>query len=216
MDMLSIARRLGGKKKKSEISAYPQILSELHDDQLKDLGQEYLDRTQIQRGDAPFFIDKMPNNFMHVGLISLILPNAKIIDARRHPMGSCFSGFTQLFAKGQAFTYGLENIGRYYRDYMEVMDHWDLVLPGKVLLVQYEEVVADIEGQVRRLLEYCDLPFEDACINFHETERAVRTASSEQVRQPLYSGALEHWRNYEPFLDELKQHLGPVLERYPV
>lgn len=216
MDMLSIARRLGGKKKKSEISAYPQILSELHDDQLKDLGQEYLDRTQIQRGDAPFFIDKMPNNFMHVGLISLILPNAKIIDARRHPMGSCFSGFTQLFAKGQAFTYGLENIGRYYRDYMEVMDHWDLVLPGKVLLVQYEDVVADIEGQVRRLLEYCDLPFEDACINFHETERAVRTASSEQVRQPLYSGALEHWRNYEPFLDELKQHLGPVLERYPV
>ena len=183
---------------------------------MKDLGQEYLDRTRIQRQDSPYFIDKMPNNFMHVGLISLILPNAKIIDARRHPMGSCFSGFTQLFAKGQAFTYGLANIGRYYHDYIEVMDHWDKVLPGKVLLMRYEEVVEDIETQVKKLLAHCDLPFEEACINFHETERAVRTASSEQVRQPIYSGATDHWRNYEPYLDELKQNLGAVLDRYPI
>ncbi len=216
VDMMAIARRLGGKKKRSDESLYPKILSELDENQLKDLGQEYLDRTRIQRQDSPYFIDKMPNNFMHVGLISLILPNAKIIDARRHPMGSCFSGFTQLFAKGQAFTYGLANIGRYYHDYIEVMDHWDKVLPGKVLLMRYEEVVEDIETQVKKLLAHCDLPFEEACINFHETERAVRTASSEQVRQPIYSGATDHWRNYEPYLDELKQNLGAVLDRYPI
>ncbi len=180
------------------------------------MGQEYIDRTRIQRGDGAFFIDKMPNNFLHVGLIHLILPNAKIIDARRHPMAACFSGFTQLFARGQRFTYGLTNIGSYYRDYVAVMDHWDLVLPGRVLLVQYEDVVADAEAQIRRILDYCDLPFEEACLQFHQTERAVRTASSEQVRQPIYSGALEHWRNFESHLDELKDSLGPVLERYPI
>jgi predicted Zn-dependent protease len=216
VEILSIVRRLSGKKKKSDVSRYPDILQDLDASQLKDLGQEYIDRTRIQRGNGAFFIDKMPNNFLHIGLIHLILPNAKIIDARRHAMAACFSGFTQLFASGQRFTYGLSNIGSYYRDYVDVMDHWDLVLPGRVLPVQYEDVVADAETQIRRILDYCDLPFEEACLQFHRTERAVRTASSEQVRQPIYSGALEHWRNYERHLDELKESLGPVLERYPI
>ena len=215
-NILSLVRRLGGKRKKDDLSAYPDILTDLTAEQLEKYGQEYIDGTRIQRESAPYFIDKMPNNFAHVGLIHLILPNAKIIDARRHPMASCFSGYTQLFARGQAFTYGLSNIGHYYRDYVEIMDHWDEVLPDKVLLMQYEEVVADIETQVRRMLDYCDLPFEENCLQFHETRRAVRTASSEQVRQPLYSDALEHWRNYESQLDELKEALGPVLDRYPV
>ena len=131
-------------------------------------------------------------------------------------MAACFSGFTQLFARGQAFTYGQTNIGRYYRDYVDQMDHWDRVLPDKVLLVQYEEVVADIEAQARRMLAHCGLPFEERCLEFHQTERAVRTASSEQVRQPIYKAALEHWRNYETHLDELKEALGPVLDRYPI
>ncbi len=214
--ILAIVRRLGGKKKKSEVSRYPEVLTELSARQLSDFGQEYLDRSRIQRGTAPFFIDKNPNNFLHVGLIHLILPNATIIDARRHPMAACFSCYTQHFAQGQPFTYGLSNIGRYYRDYVDLMDHWDRVLPGKVLRVQYEDVVTDTESQIRRILEHCGLPFEEACLQFHQTERAVRTASSEQVRQPIYSGALEHWRNYEKHLDELKDSLGPILDRYPI
>lgn len=153
---------------------------------------------------------------MHIGLIHLILPNAKIIDARRHPMAACFSSYTQLFARGQSFTYGLSNIGRYYRNYVDMMDHWDLVLPGKVLRVHYERVVSDIETQVRRMLDHCGLEFEEACLQFHQTQRAVRTASSEQVRQPIYTAALEHWRNYETHLNELKSALGSVLERYPI
>jgi hypothetical protein len=191
-------------------------LHELDAGQLRELGEEYLERARIQRGSAPFFVDKMPNNFFHIGLISLILPNARIIDARRHPMAACFSGYTQLFARGQPFTYSLSDIGRYFRDYVDVMDHWDRVLPGKVLRVQYEDVVADTEAQVRRMLDFCELPFEERCLQFHETERPVRTASSEQVRQPIYSGALQHWRNYETHLEELKEVLGPLLQRYPV
>ena len=153
---------------------------------------------------------------MHICLIHLTLPNAKIIDARRHPMAACFSGFTQLFARGQAFTYGLKNIGRYYRDYVDLMDHWDRVLPGKVLRVHYEDVVADTEKQVRRMLDHCGFEFEENCLQFHLTERAVRTASSEQVRQPIYKAGLDHWRNFEDHLDELKLALGPVLDRYPL
>jgi tetratricopeptide (TPR) repeat protein len=216
IQILAIARRLGGKRKKSEPALYPGSLAELDSEALQDLGQEYIDRTRIQRGAAPFFIDKMPNNFLHIGLISLILPKARIIDARRHPMAACFSGFTQLFARGQTFTYGLSNIGRYYRDYVDLMDHWDQVLPGKVLRVQYEDVVADTENQVRRMLDFCGLEFEENCLHFYQTDRAVRTASSEQVRQPIYSAATEHWRNFEPHLDELKKALGPVLDRYPI
>jgi len=212
----AMVRRLGGKIKKGGISKYPEILNGMNADDFLELGQEYLYRSHEQRGNAPFFIDKMPNNFMHIGLIHLILPNAKIIDARRHPMAACFSGFTQLFARGQAFTYGMENIGRYYRDYVDLMDHWDSVLPGKVLRIQYEEVVADTETHVRRMLDHCGLDFEDNCLQFHQTKRAVRTASSEQVRQPIYKAAVDHWRNFESHLDELKSALGPMLDRYPI
>jgi tetratricopeptide (TPR) repeat protein len=210
------AQRLGGKYKNSEQSKYPQILQELTDEQCRALGQEYLDAVQVQRTGRPYFIDKMPNNFAHVGLIHKILPNAKIIDARRHPMACCFSCFKQLFAAGQVFTYGLENIGRYYRDYLTLMDHWNVVLPGKVLLVEYDQVVADFEAQVRRVLEFCGLEFEAACLEFYALKRAVRTPSSEQVRQPIYKDAIEQWRHFETHLGPLKRALGPVLERYPM
>lgn len=214
--ILSFVRRLGGRRKKSEASRYPRILNELPAEQMIELGQEFLDRARVQRGSAPYFIDKMPNNFFHVGLINLILPNAKIIDARRHPMAACFSGYSQLFAKGQAFTYGLNSVGRYYCDYVKVMDHWDQVLPGKVLRVQYEDVVNDTENQIRRILDYCGLPFEQACLEFYKSDRAVRTPSSEQVRQPIYKGGLDMWRNYESHLGPLKDAIAPVLDRYPL
>ena len=150
----------------------------------------------------------MPNNFRHIALISLILPNAKIIDARRNAMSCCFSGFKQLFASGQQFSYGLEEIGTYYKDYVKLMKHWDEVLPGKILHVQYEDVVNDLDNQVKRILDYCELPFEENCINFHKTERNVRTPSSEQVRQPIYKSGLEQWKNFEPWLQPLKDALG--------
>ena len=158
----------------------------------------------------------MPNNFRHIGLIRTILPNAKVIDARRHPMACCFSGYKQLFAEGQEFTYGLKEIGQYYRDYVDLMDHWDTALPGFVLRVQYEEVVADLETQVRRILDFCGLPFESACLEYYKTERSIRTPSSEQVRQPIYKSGVDQWRNFEAHLDPLKSALGPVLERYPI
>jgi hypothetical protein len=152
----------------------------------------------------------MPNNFRHIGLIHLILPNAKIIDARREPLACCFSNFKQLFAAGQEFTYSLEDIGRYYRSYVELMQHWDAVLPGKILRVQHEDVVADLEGNVRRILDFCALPFEAACVEFYKTERSVRTASSEQVRQPIFKEGLEQWRCFEPWLGPLKDALGDL------
>ncbi len=215
-DIIAIAKRLGGKAKRSEASHYPEIIADLTDDQLKGLGEEYLERTRIQRKtDKPYFIDKMPNNFMHVGLIHLILPNAKIIDARRHPMACCFSGFKQHFAKGQGFSYGLERIGRYYRNYVLLMKHFDQVAPGVVHRVIYEDMVAESETQIRALLDYCGLPFEESCLNFHQTERAVRTASSEQVRQPIYKSGVDQWMNYEPWLGGLKTALGDVLTAYP-
>ncbi|MFQ5549014.1 MAG: sulfotransferase [Woeseia sp.] len=213
-DIILIARRLSGKKSTAEESRYPDVLSELTPEQLLELGDEYIERTRIHRSGAPFFIDKMPNNFPHVGLIHLILPNAKIIDARRHPLGCCFSGFKQLFAKGQNFSYDLTEIGQYYRDYVDLMNHWDRVLPGRVLRMQYESVVANTESQVRQLLDYCGLPFEEGCLRFYETERAVRTASSEQVRQPIYNAAVEQWRHYLPHLDPLIEALGPAMDGY--
>jgi hypothetical protein len=146
----------------------------------------------------------------------MILPNAKIIDARRHPMACCFSGFKQLFAAGQEFTYSLESIGRYYKDYVTLMDHWNAVLPGKVLLVEYEQVVHNFESEVRRLLDFCGIEFESACLEFYASKRAVRTASSEQVRQPVYTDALEQWRHFDRHLSPLKKTLGQVLERYPI
>ncbi len=214
-NILSLSQRLRRRGRDGAAAGYPEVLAELSDDELAQFGEEYIRDTRIHRAGAPFFIDKMPNNFRHIGLIHLMLPNAKIIDARRHPMACCFSGFKQLFAEGQEFTYDLEDAGRYYRDYVELMDHWDDVLPGKVLRVQYEDVVADIETQVRRILDYCGLPFEEACVEFHRTERSVRTPSSEQVRQPIYTAGLEQWRNFAAFLGPLEDALGPVLERYP-
>lgn len=210
-NILALAHRLNGRSRVDDEPRYPAILQELTAGQLREYGEKFIEDTRVYRQGAARFIDKMPNNFRHIGLIHLILPNAKIIDARRHPMACCFSGFKQLFAEGQEFTYGLEEIGRYYRDYVGLMDHWDHVLPGKVLRVQYEDVVGDLEQQVRRILDFCELPFETACVNFHETQRAVRTPSSEQVRQPIYKSGLEQWRHFEEFLEPLKESLGVAL-----
>ena len=211
-NILALAHKLGGRRRIDEEPEYPANLEELSTEELTAFGEAFIQDTMIQRKQGtPFFIDKMPNNFRHIGLIHLILPNAKIIDARRSAMGCSFSGFKQLFAEGQEFTYGLEEIGHYYSDYVRLMEHWDTVLPGKVLRVRYEEVVADLETQVRRILDYCELPFEDACLNFHQTERAVRTASSEQVRQPIYQSGVDQWANYSPWLDPLREVLGPEL-----
>ncbi len=215
-NILSLSQRLRRRARQEGTSEYPAILDELTGDELETFGRAYIDDTRIHRKGAPYFIDKMPNNFRHIGLIKIILPNAKIIDARRHPMACCFSGYKQLFAEGQEFTYDLSDVGRYYRDYVELMDHWDNVLPGQILRVRYEDVVADIEEQVRRILEYCGLPYEDGCVSFHETRRSVRTPSSEQVRQPIYTSGLDQWRHYEPWLGPLKTALGSVLHRYPV
>lgn len=180
------------------------------------LGERYLAHTRIQRKtSAPLFIDKMPNNFMHIGLIHLMLPNAKIIDARRHPLACCFSAFKQHFARGQNFSYDLEDVGRYYRDYVALMAHFDAVLPGRIHRVVYERMVEDTEGEVRRLLDYCGLPFEASCLRFFQNPRPVRTASSEQVRQPIYREGVDHWRHYAPWLGPLASALGPVLENYP-
>jgi hypothetical protein len=165
---------------------------------------------RAQQAAPPFFIDKMPNNFRHLGLIHLILPRARIIDARREAMACCFSNFKQLFASGQEFTYSLEDIARYYRSYVQLMDHWETVLPGRILRVQHEDVVADLEGSVRRILEFCELPFEPQCLEFYKTERSVRTASSEQVRRPIYTEGLDQWRNFEPWLGPLKEALGDL------
>jgi tetratricopeptide (TPR) repeat protein len=215
-DIISLAKVLGGRRTRAEHSKYPEILANLSPDDLHALGEQYLRQTRIQRKtDAPFFIDKMPNNWAHVGLIHLILPNSRIIDARRHPLGCCFSGFKQHFARGQTFTYSLEDIGRYYCDYVELMAHFDAVLPGRVHRVIYETLVDDPEAEVRRLLQYCNLPFEDQCLRFYETERAVRTASSEQVRRPIFREGVDHWRHYEQWLGALKSSLGPVLNAYP-
>ena len=195
---------------------YPQVLATLSPGQLRALGEEYLARTRIQRKTGrPYFIDKLPNNFLHVGFIHLMLPNARIIDARRHPLGCCFSAFKQHFARGQHFTYDLEELGAYYRSYVELMAHFDAVLPGRVHRVFYEQMVDNTEHEVRRLLEYCGLPYEPACLRFYENERAVRTASSEQVRTPIYREGLEQWRHFEAWLEPLKRSLGAVLERYP-
>lgn len=215
-DLIVMARRLGGKTAKRAESTYPESLADLSPEDLKALGQEFIERTRIQRKtDKPFFIDKMPNNFAHTGLIHLILPNAKIIDARRHPLGCCFSGFKQHFARGQAFSYDLTDIGRYYADYVDLMAHFDAVLPGRVHRVIYERLIEDPEAQIRALLDHCGLPFEEACLSPHENDRAVRTASSEQVRRPIFKDAVEHWQKFESHLGPLKQSLGAVLNAYP-
>ena len=213
-NILSLSQQLRRRGRSGTEPDYPDILAALSDEELHQFGQQYIDDTRIHRRSAPFFVDKMPNNFRHIGLIHLILPNAKIIDARRHPMACGFSGYKQLFAEGQQFTYDLADLGQYYRDYVELMDHWDAVLPGKVLRVQYENVVGDLETQVRRILDHCGLEFEPGCLSFHRTDRAVRTPSSEQVRQPIFKSGLDYWRNYEPWLDPLKDALGEDVRRH--
>jgi tetratricopeptide (TPR) repeat protein len=194
---------------------YPEALLELGPAHLAALGSEYLELARLHRRiGAPRFIDKMPNNFPNVGLIALVLPNAKVIDARRHPLDACLSCYRQLFAKGQAFTYDLTEIGEYYLQYQRMMDHWARVLPGRVLTVQYEEVVADFGAQARRLLEFCGLEWEDACLRFYESERPVRTPSAAQVRQPVYDRSVGHFRHYERQLEELMDAIAPIRDRY--
>lgn len=212
--MLSIAQKLRRKGRQKAGTTYPELIERLTAEDRYALGKQYIDETKIHRGDAPFFIDKMPNNFRHIGLIKTILPNAKIIDARRFPVACCFSGFKQLFAEGQEFSYSLDDISQYYNDYVTLMDHWDEVIPGGVLRVLYEDVTANIENQVTRILDYCGLPFENACLDFHKTERAVRTASSEQVRQPLYQSGVDHWQNYEAYLEPLIDNLASSIKQY--
>lgn len=213
-EILSTAGRL--RREAGEGGSYHEALAELDADAVRRLGEEYIERTRVHRKtDAPYFIDKMPNNFAHIGLIRLALPNARIIDARRHPMACCFSGYKQHFARGQGFSYDLGDLGRYYRDYVALMAHFDDVLPGHVHRVGYEEMVEETEAQVSRLLDYCGLPFEARCLRFFENERPVRTASSEQVRQPIFRDGLDQWRRYEAWLGPLEQALGPVLDAYP-
>jgi predicted Zn-dependent protease len=215
-DVIGIVKGLSGRTRRSEASLYPEVLANLGADELRALGERYLEQTRIQRKtEAPYFIDKMPNNWAHVGLIHLMLPNAKIIDARRHPMSCCFSNFKQHFARGQHFSYSLDDLGQYYASYVSLLAHLDAVLPGRIHRVIYERMVDDTENEVRRLLDYCGLPFEEACLRFYENERAVRTASSEQVRRPIYRESVEQWRHYEPWLEPLRRALGPVLEAYP-
>ena len=197
-------------------ASYHEVLAELPVERFAELGRQFLDRTRVHRKTAaPLFIDKMPNNFLHLGLIQLMLPNAKIIDARRHPLACCFSGFKQHFARGQSFSYSLTDLGRYYCDYVDLMAHFDAVLPGRVHRVIYERMVEDTESEVRRLLDHCRLPFEASCLRFFENDRPVRTASSEQVRRPINRDGIDQWRHYAAWLDPLKAALGPVLDAYP-
>ena len=214
--IIAITRELRQRDGNPETTAYHDVLAGLEHSELHALGEDYLRRCQPQRREGkPFFIDKMPNNFAHVGLIHAILPNAKIIDARRHPLACCFSNFKQHFARGQAFSYDLADMGHYYADYVALMAHFDAVLPGRIHRVIYEDMVADTETQVRALLDYCELAFDPRCLRFFENTRAVRTASSEQVRQPIYTDGVAQWKRFEPWLGPLKHALGPVLAHYP-
>ncbi|HZZ87904.1 MAG TPA: sulfotransferase [Caulobacteraceae bacterium] len=213
-DIPRVVLDLQGRDPDLDRPRYPNVLADMPREAFAQLGARYLDETRVYRTGAPLFIDKNPNNFRHIGLIHLMLPNARIIDARREPMACCFSNLKQLFAQGQEFTYSAEDIGRYYRTYLELMRHWDQALPGRVLRVQHEDLVDDLEGSVRHILDHCGLPFDPACLAFHRTERSVRTPSSEQVRQPIFRHGLDQWRRYEPWLGPLKDALGDALDDY--
>jgi hypothetical protein len=215
-EIISLAKELREQSDTDEIAVYAEVLAGKNAAELRAMGELYVERTRIHRKtQRPFFIDKMPNNFLHIGLIQLLLPNAKIIDARRHPMGCCFSNFKQYYARGQGFSYSLSDMGRFYSDYVALMAHFDEVLPGRVHRVFYEQTVDNTETEVRRLLDYCGLAFEPACLTFFDNARPVRTASSEQVRRPVYRDSVDQWRHYEQWLDPLKAALGPVLDSYP-
>ena len=214
-DIQRFALELQGREPDLDNPLYPAALEDLTAAQCRALGERYLASTRALRAEGrPFFIDKMPNNFRHLGLIRLILPNARIIDARREPMACCFSNLKQLFAQGQEFTYSVDDIARYYRTYLELMRHWDAALPGPALRVIHEDVVEDLESQVRRILAHCGLDFDPACLAFHQTQRAVRTPSSEQVRQPIYRDGLEQWRNFAPWLEPLREALGDATDNW--
>jgi len=210
-NILSLAQSLRGGDIYGKLGNYPKSMQNLTLDQRDDMGKKFIEDTQMHRDKAPMFTDKMPNNFRHIGLIHLIMPNAKIIDARRYPLDCCFSMFKQLFAQGQEFTYGLEEAASYYNSYVKLMDHWDQVIPNKVLRVNNEDVINDLEGQVKRILNYIEVPFEEGCISFHETDRSVRTASSEQVRQPINKKGMGRWKPYakhlKPLVDTLDKSL---------
>jgi tetratricopeptide (TPR) repeat protein len=209
-----IVREMEGPRPDLHNPRYPATLAELARGQFRSLGERYMRDTRAFRGKKTYFIDKMPNNFRHIGLIHLILPNAKIIDVRREPMACCFSNLKQLFASGQEFTYRIEDIARYYRTYLELMRHWQAVLPGRVLPVCYEDLIQDLQRNVRRILKFCRLEFEPACVEFYKTRRSVSTASSEQVRQPLFREGILQWQSFEPWLGSLKSHLGDALVHY--
>jgi len=214
-DIQRIVHELQGRTMDFDNPVYPGVLETLDADTVRHFGEQYLADTRPHRAlGRAYFIDKMPNNFRHIGLIQLILPNATIIDARRNPMDCCFSNLKQLFAQGQEFTYGMDNIARYYRTYLDLMRHWDAVLPGRVLRVINEDLIDDAEGQIRRLLDHCGLPFEDGCLNFHQNRRSVRTPSSEQVRRPVNRDGVDQWKPYEPWLGELKSALGDAIDRW--
>ena len=210
-NILSIAQSLRGDDIYGKLGNYPKSMSSLTQKQREDFGKQFIEDTRMHRKDAPMFTDKMPNNFRHIGLIHLIMPNAKIIDARRYPLDCCFSMFKQLFAQGQEFSYGLAEAGSYYKSYVKLMDHWDKVLPNKILRVNNEDVIEDLEGQVKRMLDFLDLPFEEDCISFYETDRSVRTASSEQVRQPINKKGMGRWKPYaknlKPFIESIGEDL---------
>ena len=210
-NILSIAQSLRGDDIYGKLGNYPKSMSSLTQKQREDFGKKFIEDTRMHRKDAPMFTDKMPNNFRHIGLIHLIMPNAKIIDARRYPLDCCFSMFKQLFAQGQEFSYGLAEAGSYYRSYVKLMDHWDKVLPNKILRVNNEDVIEDLDGQVKRMLNFLELPFEEECISFHETDRSVRTASSEQVRQPINKKGMGRWKPYAKYLRPLLESIGEEL-----
>jgi len=206
-NIISTAHKLNQRKAQDPDSKYPEILLKLSEPDLKEIGNKYIEDAKIFRTGKPFFIDKMPNNFRHIGLIKLILPNAKIIDIRRSSMSACFSSYKQLFAEGQDFTYDLKDLATYYNNYVELMDHWNKVLPGDILSLNYEDLINDFEPSVNRILDYCNLPFEQSCLEFYKSKRSVKTPSAEQVRQPIFKSGMDYWKNYEPFLAELKENL---------
>jgi tetratricopeptide (TPR) repeat protein len=206
-NILATSHKLNLRKAQNKESRYPDILLSLSAPQLKMIGENYIKDSEVFRKDGIYFIDKMPNNFRHIGLIKLILPNAKIIDIRRNSMSACFSCYKQLFAEGQEFTYSLERLGNYYNNYVDLMNHWNKVLPNQILSVNYEDLINNFEDTVKIILDYCKLPFEDACIEFYKSKRSVKTPSAQQVRQPIYTSGLDYWKNYDPYLDELKKHL---------
>ena len=213
-NVAQIVSALRGREPDPVNPKYPRVLLDTPGDDFARMGEHYLQATRPYRTGRPFFIDKMPNNFRHIGLIHLMLPNAKILDARREPMACCFSNFKQLFAQGQEFTYSIDDIARYYRTYLELMRHWHRSLPGRVLRVQHEDVVADLEGSVRRILSFCELDFEPQCVEFHKTQRSVRTPSSEQVRRPINRDGIDQWRHFGPWLAPLREALGDAVVRY--